>query len=44
MACDRSLAQSNKTLATCERVAVEKQKGPIAEAVNFLGIDKGGDI
>jgi len=26
----------NKTLATYERVAVEKQDGQIAEAVNFL--------
>ena len=35
LAFDRSLAQINK-MATCDRVAVEKQEGPIAEAINSL--------
>ena len=34
--CDRFLARINKTLATYERVAVEKQEGQIAQAVNSL--------
>lgn len=32
----RWVGRINKTLATYERVAVEKQDGQIAEAVNFL--------
>ena len=35
LAFDHSLARINK-MATCDRVAVEKQEGPIAEAVNSL--------
>jgi hypothetical protein len=36
LACDRWVGQINKTLASYERVAVEKQEGQIAEAVNSL--------
>ena len=36
LAFDRWVGRINKTLAACERVAVEKQEGQIAEAVNSL--------
>ncbi len=36
LAFDRWMARINKTLANCDRVAVEKQEGQIAEVVNSL--------
>jgi hypothetical protein len=36
LAFDRWVGRINKTLAACERVAVEKQEGQIAETVNSL--------